>query len=314
MHLTPERRKYNLSNAFVQVDFDLIPTVLGVTIGSKIEHHELTDYELQPNVRVMWHPRENHSVWAAVSRAVRTPSRGERDGIIFAAAIPPLSLANPTASTLRVQFEGESGGTSESVVAYELGWRSTIARHLTVDIATFYNSYSNLINGSYGQPTPDANFPAYLVLPITIQFDRSSESYGFELSAMMTPIHSVTTRVGYTYLWTDTWTENSGTIGSAASFESPGPRHQVNVHTTYDLNHDMSLASTVRYVDDIPSASIDSYMELDLHASYRIYQGLELFVTGNDLLAKQHLEYRSEMLRTSSEVQRRVFTGINWRF
>lgn len=131
---------------------------------------------------------------------------------------------------------------------------------------------------------------------------------------MMTPIHSVTTRVGYTYLRTDTWAENPGTIGSAASFESPGPRHQVNVHTTYDLNHDLSLASTVRYVDDIPSASIDSYMELDLHASYRIHQGLELFVTGNDLLAKQHLEYRSEMLRTSSEVQRRVFTGINWRF
>jgi len=44
---------------------------LRVTIGTKYEHSDFTGVEYQPNLRVLWKASEAHTLWAAVSRAVR---------------------------------------------------------------------------------------------------------------------------------------------------------------------------------------------------------------------------------------------------
>lgn len=53
-----------------------------LTLGSKIEHADYIRMELQPNACIMRMPDTKHTVWAAVSRAVRIPAFGEQAGII----------------------------------------------------------------------------------------------------------------------------------------------------------------------------------------------------------------------------------------
>ena len=73
-------------SAFVQDDFRLVPTRLTLTGGLKVEHNDFTGLELQPSLRVVFKPHREQTAWAAVSRAVRTPSALEgRD--LFAVAV-----------------------------------------------------------------------------------------------------------------------------------------------------------------------------------------------------------------------------------
>ncbi len=50
-----------------------------LTLGSKFEHNDYTGFELQPSLRGAWHPSEWTTLWAALSHAVRTPNRLDRD-------------------------------------------------------------------------------------------------------------------------------------------------------------------------------------------------------------------------------------------
>ncbi len=74
----PNNKKYNLFSAFVQNEF-IVTDDLRLIIGSKFEQNHSTGFEIQPNIRMLWNINEKHSMWAAVSRAVRTPSRIDQD-------------------------------------------------------------------------------------------------------------------------------------------------------------------------------------------------------------------------------------------
>src|SRR5439155_24639627 len=85
-----------------------------------------------------WRPAASHSVWAAASRAVRAPSRVDRE--LFAPATPPYLLA------------GNPDFGSEVLLAYELGYKVQAARNLNASVATFYNRYGKLRSLELGSP------------------------------------------------------------------------------------------------------------------------------------------------------------------
>jgi iron complex outermembrane receptor protein len=71
----PASRSESLLSAFIQDDITLIDNRLHWVIGSKFEHNGYTGFEVQPNTRLIWTPSTTQSVWGAISRSVRTPSR-----------------------------------------------------------------------------------------------------------------------------------------------------------------------------------------------------------------------------------------------
>src|SRR6266550_3811258 len=77
--------------AFAQDEIALAPERLHVTLGAKVEHNDYTGFEVQPSGRLNWTIRPSRTLWAAISRAVRTPSRIDRE--LFAPAQPPFFLA-----------------------------------------------------------------------------------------------------------------------------------------------------------------------------------------------------------------------------
>ena len=85
-----------------------------MTLGSKVEHNDYTGFEFEPNVRLQWTWTPNQTLWSAISRAARTPSRIDRD------------LAEPAPPAPLILRGGRNYG-SEYVTAYELGYRGEVS-------------------------------------------------------------------------------------------------------------------------------------------------------------------------------------------
>jgi iron complex outermembrane receptor protein len=108
-----------IPNYFVQDTITLVDDRLFATFGSKFDNNSVTHFEYQPTAKLAWTPNDHTSVWAAITRAVRTPSLLER-------------AAN-------------SNLQSEDLLAYELGYRRQTTEKLFWELAVFYNRYNNLI-------------------------------------------------------------------------------------------------------------------------------------------------------------------------
>src|SRR5216110_1012805 len=64
---------------FVQDEIALVPNRLHVALGTKLEHNDYTGFEIQPSGRANWRLSPSGTLWAAVARALRTPSRIDRE-------------------------------------------------------------------------------------------------------------------------------------------------------------------------------------------------------------------------------------------
>ncbi len=141
--LSPDSRTDHLLSAFLQNDIGLVVDRLRLTLGSKLERHTTTGLEIQPNLRLLWTPSEKQTVWAAASRAVRTPSRFETDGEVVVQIVPPDSaFAGSPVGMLTVS--GSRNLLPEELFAFELGYRTRPTDRLFLDLATFYNFYTHL--------------------------------------------------------------------------------------------------------------------------------------------------------------------------
>lgn len=74
MRFYHNRDNENLFSLFLQDEIQLIFKKLWLTLEPKLEYSEIRDLDVQPSVRLLWAINETHKVWAAVSRAVRTPA------------------------------------------------------------------------------------------------------------------------------------------------------------------------------------------------------------------------------------------------
>ncbi len=274
---------------FVQDEIALVPDRLHVTLGTKIEHNDYTGVEVQPSGRVNWAVSDVGTLWTAVSRALRTPSRIDRE--FYAPGQPPYFLA------------GGPNFDSEEELAYELGYRHQRGP-VALSVATFYNRYYGL--RSLEQANPPAAFP------VVIGNGQDAESYGAELTAD----YRVTDRwrlvAGYTELHIHVWALPTSTDTSHGSAENHTPDRQFSVRSSADLPGQLSLDGTVRYVGDIVNQQVPAYGELDVRLGWQPVPRLEVSVVGQNLLHDHHVEFGTPAAR--SEIKRGVYGSFEWHF
>ncbi len=114
--IQPNSRSQHLFSAFVQDDITLIKDRLHVILGSKFEHNDYTGFEIQPTARLLWTPHKRHTVWTSISRAVRTPSRGDNDTLTNQRILPPGTPENPGPLPTLVRFLGNRDFVSGALV------------------------------------------------------------------------------------------------------------------------------------------------------------------------------------------------------
>ena len=173
-----DSRNISLYSAFLQDEIRLIPDRLSLTLGSKFLHNDYTGFEIQPSARILWQAAPAHTFWAAASRAVRTPDRFREDGTVNVAGTP----------FGFVQIQGNNQQQSETVVSYELGYRTSLFEQLSLDIAIFYNHYDNLV---YAQSV--STFASRLAN------NTSGHTSGIEVAADWRPLEWWSLRPALTY-------------------------------------------------------------------------------------------------------------------
>lgn len=285
----PAHTRREWFSGFVQDEIALVPARLHVAVGTKIEHNDYTGVEVQPSGRLNWTLGPSATLWAAVSRALRTPSRIDRE--LFAPGQPPYAIA------------GGPNFHSEEELAYELGYRHQQGT-LALSVATFYNRYYGL--RSLEQVNPPAPFP------IVIGNGQDGESYGAELSAD----YRVTDRwrliAGYTELRIHVWAQPTSTDTSRGSAENHTPDRQFSLRSSADLPGRLSLDGTFRSVGDIVNQQIPAYAELDVRLGWQPVPRLEVSVAGQNLLHDHHAEFGTPTAR--HDIKRGVYSSFEWHF
>ena len=138
----PPVRTDDIFSAFVQDRIELAADRLSLTVGAKLERNDYSGLELQPSARLWFGLRPHQSVWAAVSRAVRTPSRVDRD--------LDLTVALDASRPLFTRVLGSPDFHSERAIVYEAGYRAQRAERFLFEAALFYNDYTNLLSVGAG--------------------------------------------------------------------------------------------------------------------------------------------------------------------
>ena len=314
--LQPNQLTLNHFSAFLQDELSLADNRLRITLGSKFEHNDFTGFEVQPNARLLWTLTPNQSVWTAVSRAVRTPALTEEGLRLNSAVIPPATPANPTPFPAVVTVFGSRQFQSEDLLAYELGYRVQATNSFSADIATFYNTYSNLRTAEPGAPFLEGSpAPTDVVIPFVAANKMSGGTYGVELFADWRVVPKWRLVGSYSYLQMDI-SKNANSLDPTPDLPNgSSPRHQWYVRSSIDLPKHFDDDTTLRFVDHLPSLNMPSYYSLDAHLGWRPVPSVEFSIGGQNLLNNQHLEFIPDFINTSpTEVKRSIFGSITLKF
>jgi iron complex outermembrane receptor protein len=310
----PRRRGDHLFSAFVQDDIPLIENRLRLTVGSKFEYNSYTGFETQPNVRVLWTPHQDHTLWSAISRAVRTPSRFEHTIQGMFSVMPPLSPTCPALVPCEARVLGNKNYGSESLIAYELGYRTQLSSSLSVDVATFYHDYQDLRTVESGTPFPAATPVPHLVLPLSFHNKMHGHGYGIELSSTWAATEWWKLNLGYTFLKVDLRLDRTSRDTLSTAAEDDNPRNQFHLRSYLDLPHRLSLDSALYYVDSVPNQRVSAYTRTDVGIGWSPFANFEARIVGQNLFASRHREFGTSFLTNSTKPERSVYGKLTWRF
>ena len=309
--LEPQRRGLSLFSGFVQDEITLLDDALWLTLGTKVEHNDFTGFEVQPSGRLLWTPRPRHSLWAAISRAVRTPARAEHD-LRFNTTVFP----TPDGTLNLVSIFGSPNFTSEELLAYEIGYRLQPTDRLFCDVATFYNSYDNLFTIEPGVPfMEDTPAPVHRVLPQIVSNKSSGEAYGVEVAANYTLMEPWRVAAGYTWFDMSVRADPTSRFTQVKDQEGDSPHNQFNARSYLNLPWNLRFDTAVYYVDNLPDQHVPGYIRLDLRLAWNITDRLELSAVGQNLSEARHAEFGNEISGSiATEVPRSGYGKLTWRF
>lgn len=283
--LDPAAARLDTLSAYVQDTVALTDNV-NVIAGVKLEENDYTGLEYMPSLRIAWRPDASSLWWAAVSRAVRTPSRFDTE------------LINPGV------LNGGPAFVSEAVIAYELGYRAQANDRLWFSVSTYHNVYDDL-------RTLEATTPA--VFPLEIRNGMSGETYGLEAWGAYSVADWWRVNAGLNWQDRDLQIDPGSADVFGVQFAGNDPNLQLNLRSLMDFGETVHFDVTSRYVSELESPAVDSYVAVDARIGLRVTDYFELSIAGYNLLDE---DGRVEFINPSIppiETSRSLFVSARWR-
>ncbi len=264
----PQRRTLNQGDLFAQ-DTIALTRSLKLIAGLKLEADPYSSVEPLPNLRLSWKVDDRNFIWAAVSRAVRAPSRLDRD---FTETYGPLVYL--------------TGGrfVSEKLVAYEVGYRAQPAPSLSVSIAAYYNTYDDLRSFELTPVT---------LLPIVIENKMEGETYGVEVSAAYQVFAWWRLSGGANWEHEDLRYKPGSAPPPGVGVDIAGndPRYQASASSMMNLGHHVNFGLDLRGVGALPAPASPYYVEAGARVSWAVTDAVEISLRGDNLLNPHHAEF-----------------------
>jgi iron complex outermembrane receptor protein len=297
--ISPTRRTLNLGNLFVQDSFAATDT-LTLIGGIKFETNSYTDMAVMPSVRLSWKATDTDMLWAAVSRAARTPARFDRDVFQKSGALTTVA--------------GGPNFQDEILTAYELGYRTESFARTSLSVSAYYNVYDDLrtieLSPTGIVPINFAGRSGFL--PAIFKNGMEGNVYGVEIWG----VHSLTDwwrlTAGFNALHEDLRFKpgNLDIMGLAAAGNDP--KHQVSLRSSMNLDHNVEWDLGLRGVSELPNPKVPGYFELETRLGWNISESFEVSVAGFNLLNTQHPEFGAAPKR--GELRRSFTVNSRWKF
>lgn len=321
--ILPARRDLALFSAFVHDEISLVPEKLRLTLGARLEHNNWSGFEPQPSVRLAWTPTPVQTVWGAVSRAVRTPSRRELDAQIDFAAATADAAGNrlPLPFLIRVAPNAEHKLSSEKLTAFDVGYRHQLGHDLSLDLAAFVYRYDDLRSLGVGASQLVGGANPYLALDWVANNDAEARTRGVELALDWHPLPWWRLQPHYTYLQTSVRARDDDPANRdmARAFERTTSRHQFSLRSSMALGNRRHFDLWLRHVGTLGVADfgtrIPAYTTLDVRYAWRPLPDLEISLVGQNLLDRRHIESVPELLPSERhQIERGFYLKAKWQF
>jgi iron complex outermembrane receptor protein len=300
----PASETESIYSGFLQEELRLKPDRLSLTLGSKLERNSYTGFEYEPSGRLLVTPKENQSLWASISRAVRIPDRVDEniDDNIYIAPVWG-------------EITGNTHLRAERLVAYEGGYRGLPGKHVYIEAAGFHNAYDDLI--AQGAPfLGTASSPPFPPGSILIGFQYRNgirgTTDGFELAPEWQPVPWWRFKVAYSYLHVDLHdVPGFNYPATLTTLHGSSPNSQVSARSLIDLPKHFEFDQTFRYVGALPAQNVPAYETADIRFGRHVAPGLDLSIVGQNLLQPHHAEFGIDP-GPNVGIRRGVYAKLVW--
>jgi iron complex outermembrane receptor protein len=301
LNFLPHHEDDNIYSAFVQDQIAILQNKLWLTVGSKFEHNIFTGWESEPSARLLWTPTSHQTIWGAVTRAVRTPSRIDED-------LQLTGLVQPTPPVFACICDNRQV-VSETLLGYEAGYRKLVTSSFYVDVAAFHNKYNDLV--SYGDEsisTVASPPPPYTLISLGAVNGIMGSTNGGEISPEWKVTHWMDFKATYSYVSLNFEDKPTHTKTSqVSSYEGSSPHNEATAQILFRLPRRLEFDPTYRYVGALPALAVNAYQTADARLGWRFTKEFELSVTGQNLFQPRHAEFGPVLIERSASAQ------ITWR-
>ncbi len=276
----PMSRELHWSNLFVQSEFYLSDK-WRLTLGVKLEENDYTGTEWLPSAQLGWQASPTQFLWTSVSRAVRAPSRLDRDVLL-----PPPS---------GILIKGGPDFVSEVANVVDLGYRARFGERLTLSATAFYYDWDDLRSGE--------------LPPAFVQNRIGGSIYGAETWATLQAAEHWRLSAGLTALELDLSVEPGSNDPQGPSALGNDPDYQWLLRSSHDIGERHELDILVRRVGSLPEPRVPAYTAVDVSWAWH-FRRLTLSLGVQNLFDDGHPESGGETDR--SEFPRGAYLRLRW--
>lgn len=311
-HVLPVHSDRKLGAIFAEDELTLVPDKLHFIVGVRTAYDTVTRLQVEPTARLLWSPNKSWTSWAAVSRAVHTPSVLEMGLNATLAAIP---LQSPLFGLLLLG--SDPNARPESALSYEMGQRVQISRSLSFDVSAFYTVYQHLLGEAtlapYYVPASGIQMP-HMVFSLFDTNVRYGASEGYELSATWSVNARWKLTAGSDWLRIHTHAYPGVNATDEVTDGDTSPHYQYELRSNLDLTRKWQLDTSLFFNAAMPEVNVPSHLRVDVRLGWRPTEQMELSMGVQDALDSQHVELYTPRLLGLEAVQRNFYGKVTWRF
>lgn len=284
LQFQPSKGTLKLFDGFVQDTLTLTDTAR-VVAGLKVENDPYSGISLLPDVRLSWNLSPEVLLWAAASRAIRSPTPFD-DDVVEKVGGQVFLTGNP-------QFQ------PEKLTAFQLGARAQGGR-ASLSVSAYYNIYDNLRSI---EPAPVTFLPLYW------GNGMRAETYGVEVWGdwQATPWWRLSP--GIAAMHERFYFRPGATTMFGLTQAADDPAWQARLNSSMNLGRSVTFDVDLRYVDAAPNPRLPAYAEVNARIAWDLSRRLQLSLSGLNLLHARHIEAPG-----ADYVPRSVLAELLWRF